>query len=139
MWSPLMAQMVKHLPTMQETWLSSVGHEDRLEKRTVPTPVFLPGEFHGQRRLTGYSPWSRKEQDTTEQLNNEKNDNMCIYKALCNFFLCGPFLKSLLSLLQYCFCFFFFFFIGFLAKRYVRSQLPDQEVNMHPLHWNVKS
>ena len=71
MWSPLMAQMVKHLPTMQETWLSSVGHEDRLEKRTVPTPVFLPGEFHGQRRLTGYSPWSRKEQDTTEQLNNE--------------------------------------------------------------------
>jgi len=31
-----------------------------------PTPVFLPGEFHGQRSLTGYNPWGRKESDTTE-------------------------------------------------------------------------
>ena len=31
-----------------------------------PTPVSLPGEFHGQRRLMGYSPWRRKEFDTTE-------------------------------------------------------------------------
>ena len=28
-----------------------------------PTPVFLPGEFHGQRSLTGYSPWDCKESD----------------------------------------------------------------------------
>ena len=33
-----------------------------------PTPVFLPGEFHGQRSLEGYSPWGHKELDTTEQL-----------------------------------------------------------------------
>ena len=33
-----------------------------------PTPVFLPGEFHGQRSLAGYSPWGCKESDTTEQL-----------------------------------------------------------------------
>ena len=33
-----------------------------------PTPVFLPGESHGQRNLTGYSPWGPKELDTTEQL-----------------------------------------------------------------------
>ena len=33
-----------------------------------PTPVFLPGEFHGQRSLVGYSPWGRKESNTTEQL-----------------------------------------------------------------------
>ena len=33
-----------------------------------PTPVFLPGEFHGQRSLAGYSPWSRQESDTTERL-----------------------------------------------------------------------
>jgi len=32
----------------------------------LPTPVFLPGEFHGQRSLAGYSPWGRKESDTTE-------------------------------------------------------------------------
>ena len=31
-----------------------------------PTPVFLPGEFHGQSSLTGYSPWGRKDLDTTE-------------------------------------------------------------------------
>ena len=31
-------------------------------KRTwLPTPVFLPGEFHGQRSLVGYSPWGHKE------------------------------------------------------------------------------
>ena len=31
-----------------------------------PTPVFLPGESHGRRSLVGYSPWGRKEMDTTE-------------------------------------------------------------------------
>ena len=31
-----------------------------------PTPVFLPGESHGQRCLAAYSPWGRKELDTTE-------------------------------------------------------------------------
>ena len=31
-----------------------------------PAPVFLPGKFHGQRSLVGYSPWGRKESDTTE-------------------------------------------------------------------------
>ena len=33
-----------------------------------PTPVFLPGESHGQRSLEGYSPWGYTESDTTEQL-----------------------------------------------------------------------
>ena len=37
-----------------------------------PTPVFLPGEFHGQRGLAGYSPWGRKESDMTEQLKTKK-------------------------------------------------------------------
>ena len=32
------------------------------------TPVFFPGESHGQRSLVGYSPWGHKESDTTEQL-----------------------------------------------------------------------
>ena len=34
----------------------------------LPTPVFLPGDFHGQMSLVAYSPWTRKELDTTEQL-----------------------------------------------------------------------
>ena len=33
-----------------------------------PTPVFLPGEFHGQGSLAGYSPWHCKESDMTEEL-----------------------------------------------------------------------
>ena len=33
-----------------------------------PTPGLLPGKSHGQRSLVGYSPWGRKESDTTEQL-----------------------------------------------------------------------
>ena len=32
------------------------------------TPVFLPGEFYGQRSPVGYSPWGLKESDTTERL-----------------------------------------------------------------------
>ena len=32
----------------------------------LPIPVFLPGEFHRQRSLVGYSPWGHKESDTTE-------------------------------------------------------------------------
>ena len=36
-----------------------------------PTPVFLPGESHGQRSLAGYSPWGHKESDTTEQLSKQ--------------------------------------------------------------------
>ena len=33
-----------------------------------PTPVLLPGKFHGRRSVVGYSPWGRKESDTTELL-----------------------------------------------------------------------
>ena len=38
-----------------------------------PTSVFLPGESHGERSLTGYSPWGREGMDMTERLNNKKN------------------------------------------------------------------
>ena len=37
-------------------------------RKWQPTPVFLPGESHGQRSLAGYSPWDHKESDTTERL-----------------------------------------------------------------------
>ena len=60
--------MVKNLPAVWETQVQSLGWEDPLEREWLPTPVFLPGEFHGQRRLGGYSPWGRKESDMTEQL-----------------------------------------------------------------------
>ena len=37
-------------------------------RERLPTPVFWPGGFHGQRSLVGCSPWGRKESDMTEQL-----------------------------------------------------------------------
>ena len=40
------------------------------EVNRILTPVFWPGEFHGQKSLAGYSPWGRKESDTTEQLSH---------------------------------------------------------------------
>ena len=47
-------------------WVLPPGWEDPLGEGRQPTPVFLPGESHGQRSLAGYSPWSHKEKDTTE-------------------------------------------------------------------------
>ena len=62
----LVAQMVKHLPAMQETRDRFLGQEDPLEKEIQSTPALLPGKSHGWRSLIGYSPWGRKESDTTE-------------------------------------------------------------------------
>ena len=44
------AETVKNRPTMRETQVQSLGQEDPLWQ---PTPVFLPGKFHGQRSLVG--------------------------------------------------------------------------------------
>ena len=60
-WVSLVAQVVKNAPAMQEIWVQSLAWEDPLKKRTLPTPVFWPGEFHGL-----YSPWGHKESGTTE-------------------------------------------------------------------------
>ena len=62
-WASLVAQLIKNLPTMQETWVRSLGWEDLLRRERLPTSVFWPGEFQGL-----YSPWGCKELDTTEQL-----------------------------------------------------------------------
>ena len=55
-----MAQMVKNLPAMQETWIQSLGWEDALEKEMATHSTFLPGKSHGQRSLGDYSPWDCK-------------------------------------------------------------------------------
>ena len=62
----LLAQILKNLPAMQEIWVRSLGQDDPLEEGMTPTLVFLPGEFHGQKSLAGYSPWCHKESDMTE-------------------------------------------------------------------------
>ena len=65
----LLAQLVKNLPAMQETWVGSLGwkdspgggHGNPLQYSCLENP-------HGQRSLVGYSPCGHKELDTTEQL-----------------------------------------------------------------------
>ena len=56
--------MVKNLPAMQEIWVGKIPWR----KEWIPTPVFLPGEFHGKRSLADYSPWDPKELEMTERL-----------------------------------------------------------------------
>ena len=51
---------------MQDMWVQSLGQEDPLRRKWQPTPVLLPGKSHGQRSLVSYSPWGRKELNTTE-------------------------------------------------------------------------
>ena len=53
---------------MKETQVQSLGWEDPLKRTQQPTPVFLPGEFHGQRNMAGYSPWGHRESNVTERL-----------------------------------------------------------------------
>ena len=67
-WASLGAQTVKNPPAVWETWVQSSGWEDALEEGMQPTPVFLPGESHGQRSLAGCSPQGCKELNTTERL-----------------------------------------------------------------------
>ena len=55
----LVAQLVKNLPAVWETWVGKIPWR----RERLPTPVFWPGEFHGL-----YSPWGHKESDMTERL-----------------------------------------------------------------------
>ena len=66
LWASLVAQMVKNLLAIQETWVQSLGQEDPWRREWLPASVFLPGEFHGLGSLGGYSPWDRKVSDMTE-------------------------------------------------------------------------
>ena len=62
--SHIVAQMVKNLPAMWETWVQSLCWEDPLEKGMATHSSILPGESRGHRSLMGYSPWSHKQLDS---------------------------------------------------------------------------
>ena len=48
-----------------------------------PAPVFLPGKFHRQRSLASYSPWSRKEYDTTKRLSTSTGSTAGTLSCVC--------------------------------------------------------
>ena len=54
------------MPAMQETWVDPWVRKIPCRRKWQPTPIFLPGEFHGQGSWVGYSSWSHKELDMTE-------------------------------------------------------------------------
>ena len=98
-WASLVAQMVKNPPAMQETQVWSLVRKIPWRRKWQPTPVFWPGEFHGQRNLAGYSLWGHKESDTTEVTNTLASslssdgrrtdrpwlDGMCSHRWCCLF------------------------------------------------------
>ena len=67
----LVAQAVKNLPAMWRPRFDPWVRKIPWRRKWQPTPVFLPGEFHGQRSLVDYSPRGHKELDTTERLTQQ--------------------------------------------------------------------
>ena len=76
----LVAQMVGNESSFS---VRSLGQEDPLVKGMLPTPVFLLGEFHGQRSLTGSSSWGPKSQT----LLSDKHFHFFIHKYISVVFL----------------------------------------------------
>ena len=73
--------MVKHLSTMQETWVRALVWEDPLEKEMAIHSSTIAWKFHGQRSLVGYSLWGCKESDTTERLHF--HFHFTLWMAIC--------------------------------------------------------
>ena len=86
--------------SLPEPFLQKLGSDYRVNIYSVkahywrrkwqPTPVFLPGKFHGQRSLTDYSLWGCKELDTTEWLSTHVASSVRGNKALWNLVLIRP-------------------------------------------------
>ena len=69
MGTSLVAQTVKRLSTMQETWVQSLGGKDSLEKETATHSSTLALKIQWAEELgAGYCPWGHKESGTTEPL-----------------------------------------------------------------------
>ena len=65
----LVAQMVKRLSTMWETWVRSLGRKDSLEKEMAIHSSTLAQKIPWMEEPgAGYCPWGHKESDTTERL-----------------------------------------------------------------------
>ena len=92
--------MVMNLPAMQKTWVQSRVGKIPWRREWQPSPVFLPGESHGQRRLVGYSPCGHRESDTTEGLwfwfpgGASGKESACQYRR-CTIFAINPWVGTI--------------------------------------------
>ena len=72
-----MAQRLKHLPPMRETWVQSLGREDPLEEEMAIHSSILAWRIPWMEELGGLQSMGRKESDTTERLHLKKQgDNI---------------------------------------------------------------
>ena len=71
--------MVKNLPAMQETQVQSVGQE---RFPGEGNGLFLPGEFHRQRSLAGYSPWDCRDRPTELITQHEGKVESPVYSVI---------------------------------------------------------
>ena len=73
----------KESSAKQEMQATFLGREDLLEEGKATHSSILAWETYGQRGLVGYSPWGRKESDTTERLNNDGSIISYSPRAVC--------------------------------------------------------
>ena len=74
---------------MWETWVWLLSWEDLLEKGMAIHSVLLPRKLHGWRSLVSYSPWGRKELDTTERLSTHSTKCAVLWAVVCSTRLCN--------------------------------------------------
>ena len=117
----LVAQLVKNLPAMRETWLWSLSWKDPLEKGKLPTPVFWLGKFKGL-----YSPWGQKESDTTE--------HFCLFLRFFFFFDVGHFK----SLFEFVAILLLFYVLAFWPWGMCDLSSPTKDQTWPPLDWKAK-
>ena len=108
------------LQRVRQDWTTSLSIFTFMHwrRKWQPTPVFLPGESHGQRGLVGYSPWGCKELDTTEQLSmHTPSIFLCLFSLMSTSILSTYWPVSIITYLAY----------WIALKVFVRS----------PPYWNV--
>ena len=79
--------MVKNPPARQDTQVQSLGREDPLEKEMAATPVFLPGESHGQRSLGGLQSIA------LQRAGHNRSDLACMHASSRYYAHCKQFTK----------------------------------------------
>ena len=125
MWTSLVAQMVKHLPTMWETQVRSLGWEDPLEKEMVTHSSTLSRIIPWTEEYCRLQPWGRKESDTAERL---------LFSSFC---LCIIDFKDffIFSYFGYESFFFSLFFFGWTAYIII---VPWKGIKPTPLKWKCR-
>ena len=124
--------MVKNQPAMFRRprfnpWIRKIPWR----RKWLPTPVFLPGESHGQRSLACYSPWGHKESDTAKQLTLFFTLLTCMQSCRmyrfgwdCIFYI---YIYDIVILIQFCYYFFFhsiLWLVLFLTVEYTSNPVP---------------